>query len=155
MSNKEQKSTTFNWGKGLTVVIVLFVFAVLGVVGFLVTLDYEMVTENHYEEAVNYQKHIDQVEQAQNLETPVTIVLSKNKNIVITFPSSFQNHSFNGTIELYRPSDSSLDKTYNIELDEKGRQTLSAEKLPVGKWRVKVSWNTGDKDFFTEKTIFI
>ncbi|NGP88807.1 FixH family protein [Fodinibius halophilus] len=156
MTDQEQKSSGFNWGNGLTVVIVLFVCATLSIVGFLITLDYEMVTENHYEEAVNYQEHIDQVEQAQNMENPVTIALSEdNKNIEVTFPSSLANKPLNGTIKLYRPSDSSLDKTVALNLDEKGVQQLATTNLPDGKWLIKVSWNAAEKDFFTEKTIFI
>lgn len=152
----EQQNSWFNWGKGLFVVIVLFVCATLGIVAFLVSLDYEMVTENHYEKAVEYQNHIDRLEHASKLKEPVTIELLREDNkIQIRFPSSLHLKNPAGIIKLYRPSNSDLDQQLKLALDDRGIQNISAGELAKGKWLIKVNWTADSTSYFKEENIFL
>lgn len=153
MSDRNQ-NTGFNWGKGLFVVIVLFIGATLGIVGFLVSLDYEMVTDNHYEKAVTYQDHIEQVEHASALSDPVDIQLD-NELIQIRFPSALIGKNPTGTIRLYRPSNSDLDRQWELALDGQGIQKIPAKELARGKWLVKVRWKADSTSYYKEKGIFL
>ena len=63
----------FNWGKALFTAIVIFIIAVLGMVGYLLNLNFDMVSSDHYQEAVTYQQQIDRVQQARAMEEPVEI----------------------------------------------------------------------------------
>lgn len=158
--NKEHKSDGFkwDWGKGLTVAIVLFIVTTLSVVGYIVSLDYHMVTENHYEKAENYQEHIDRIEQTGKLAEPVEIeILRKNRVVQVRFPKSIsgKNSNLNGTIELYRPSDSSLDRNMELLLDSDGVQNIESQNLAPGKWIVKVRWSAGSKNYYKQESIFL
>ncbi len=154
--NRPEGTSSFNWGKGLALVIVLFIGTTLGIVGYLVSLDYHMVTENHYEEAVKYQDHIDRLDQARAMDEPVGIeLLRREGQIEIRFPASLTGNNLSGTVELYRPSDPSLDQRIRLLLDEKGVQHIPAGKLAKGKWLVKVSWTAGEKSYYKEENIFL
>lgn len=157
-SSKKNEPTGFNWnwGKGLTLAITLFIVATLSVVGYIVSLDYHMVSENHYEEAVNYQQHINRVEQAGAMEKPVEIEIIREKEIVqVRFPESISKNNLKGTVELYRPSDASLDKSFELIVDEKGIQNIDSKNLSSGKWLVKVTWTSGSTSYYKQQSIFI
>lgn len=154
--NRPERKPYFNWGKGLAVVIVLFICTTLGIVGYLVSLDYHMVTKNHYEKAVKYQDHIDRVERARAMEEPVGIKLLRSEGeIEIRFPSALTKSELSGTVELYRPSDPSLDRRINLLLNEKGILRIPAGELAKGKWLVKVSWTSGEKSYYKQANIFL
>lgn len=154
--NKQQHRTALNWGTGLAIAIVLFIGATLGVVAYLVSLDYHMVSENHYEKAVRYQEHIDRVEQTGTLASPVEIELLRRDYVIqIRFPSPLARQNLRGTVELYRPGDSSLDQEIDLMPGESGAQNIPAGNLARGKWLVKVSWTSGGKSYFTQKSIFL
>lgn len=154
MSDEQNKG--FNWGKGLFIAIVLFVVATLGIVAFLVSLDYEMVTDNHYEEAVKYQSHIDKVEHASKLTEPVAIeLLQEDDQIQIRFPASLHQKNPTGIINLYRPNNSDLDQRLKLAINEQGMQIISVNDLAKGKWLVKLTWTADSTSYFKEEYIFL
>jgi len=153
-SNTE--SSGFNWGKGLTLVIVLFIIGTLSIVAFIISLDYHMVTDNHYEKAENYQEHIDRIEQAGALEEPVEINYLRQEQLLrIRFPESLFAGEPRGTIELYRPNDASKDREITLSLNGDGIQNIPGQDLLKGKWVVKVTWSTGPKNYYHQKSIFL
>jgi|AntRauTorcE11898_2_1112593.scaffolds.fasta_scaffold06031_4 hypothetical protein len=154
--NNEKQSSGFNWGTGITVAIILFISITLGVVGYLVSLDYQMVAPNYYKKAKNYQQHIDRVELTNTLSEPVKIEFADDEQkIAIRFPSSINHKDVSGTIELYRPGNSRLDQTIKLLLDDKNVQHIDTINLATGKWVVKVSWSSDDKNYYQEKSIFL
>lgn len=156
MSKNSREQSRFNWGTGLTIVIVLFVVTTLSIVGFLVSLDYEMVTEKHYEEATKYQQHIERVEHAAALGSPIKIKLLPEIEVVeVHFPVEIPKTNLKGTIEFYRPSDSSLDQQVELVLDEQGRQQIPTQNLAKGKWRIKVQWTADSTSYFKEESLFL
>ena len=154
--NDDSAGFSWDWGKGLTLAILLFITATLSVVGYIISLDYHMVTENHYEKAVNYQDHIDRVEETENMSRPVEIELSRTQQVVrLQFPNTMSFDNLKGTVELYRPSDSSLDKMMDLALDTNGFQEISSHELAKGKWLVNVSWSSEGKKYYTQQSIFL
>ncbi|NGP77543.1 hypothetical protein G3570_12920 [Balneolaceae bacterium YR4-1] len=156
-SEKDKPSGfSWDWGKGITVAIVLFIISTLSVVAYVVSLDYHMVTENHYERAVNYQEHIDRVEQASAMSQPVQIKLMPGDRMVrLQFPNSLALDNLKGTVELYRPNDSSMDQKIDLNLNQNGIQEISSQNLARGKWLVKVSWSSNGQNYFKEESIFL
>lgn len=158
--SKENQTEGFkwNWGKGLTVVIVLFIVTTLSVVGYIVSLDYYMVTENHYEKAENYQEHIDRIEQTGEMADPVEIeIIRENKIVQVRFPKSISSATGNlkGTVELYRPNNSSLDRNLELLLNSDGIQNIEGQNLAPGKWIVKISWSADGKNYYKQESIFL
>lgn len=159
-NNGEHKRDGINWdwGKGLTLAIVLFVVTTLSVVGYIVSLDYHMVTENHYEKAENYQEHIDRIEQTGKMADPVEIeILRENQIVQVRFPKSISSATgtLKGTVELYRPSNSSLDRNMELLLNRDGIQNIEGQNLAPGKWIVKVKWSADGKNYYKQESIFL
>lgn len=152
----ESSQTGFNWGKGLAIAIVLFICSTLGIVAFLMSLDYQIVTQDYYEKAEQYQQHIDRVEHARALSEPVEIrVLPNGREIRVQFPAALRMENPAGTIQLYRPSDSALDRELTLNLDENGIQRIPAADLAPGKWSVKISWKADNKSYFKSENLFL
>ena len=156
MNKEQQQKHGFNWGNGITIAIVVFICATLSVVAYIVSLDYHMVTGDHYQEAENYQDHIERLEQTSTLEKPVEIeLLNQDREIEIRFPLSQFDASVIGMIELYRPSNSSMDRQVQLNLNQDGTQRIKAYELAKGKWLVKVSWTSGEHNYYSQKSIFL
>ena len=158
MNNEDQSNRRihFNWGTAITGAIILFIVTTLSVVAYLVSLDYYVVDKNYYEKAERYQQHIEQVEQASAMVEPVQIKLGGDKKMMtIAFPASVSVDDINGTVQLYRPSDSSLDRTLKLSLDDNRVQHIATGELISGKWIVKIQWAEASKKYFTQKDIFL
>lgn len=161
--NKEQKQKIqessgwrFSWGHGISLAIFLFVAATLAMVTYIVSLDYHLVSENHYQEAVEYQTQIDRIKQTRHLNDEVLISYSKQEEVIrVEFPEELFKLVTSGTIELYRPDDSKKDRSYEIALKGGSIQVIQAEGLTKGRWYVKVEWNDAEKGYYLEKSIFI
>lgn len=157
MTDKESKKKfRISWGTGLTIAIVCFMSLTLGVVFFASNLDFQMVTDNHYEKAVHYQQHIEEVEHAEALNSPVTIkLIRQQQEIEIHFPSSLTKDSLSGSIQLYRPSNAARDQKIVLAPDQQGIQHIDTSELSKGKWEIKLSWTAGSKRYFKQQNIFL
>lgn len=152
----KEKKLNFDWGTGLFIAIGLFVVTTLSVVAFIISLDFDLVSQDYYEKGVQYEQQIKNIEQANALEIPVTIQFTSEENVVeIIFPDQFNSQQLSGTIMLYRPSDSSLDRNYDLQLNGNYMQKIDASELARGKWLVKLSWENNDESYFKETSIFM
>ncbi|WP_020402636.1 FixH family protein [Gracilimonas tropica] len=145
-----------NWGSGITIAIVVFVLATLSTVSYLISLEFYLVSEDHYEQGVEYQQTIEGIQNARNLDTPVLILFDEpTVSIKITFPKKLRSDSLDGTIRFYRPNDSSLDRTYPLHLDGDGRQSIPVSDFEEGRWKLTLTWQQDTLTYIDEKNIFI
>lgn len=145
-----------NWGTGISLVITVFVIATLSVVSYIISLDFYLVSNDHYEKGVEYQQTIDGQLRADSLENPVVILFDEpTVSIKILFPEELRTDSLDGTINFYRPNDSALDRNYKLKLDETGRQIISVSDFAKGRWKLTLSWTSDSLSYIDEKNIFI
>lgn len=146
----------FNWGNGIFLVVVLFVIATLSVVSYLISLDFYLVSNDHYEQAVEYQETIDGQQRVKNLKNPVLVLFDEpTLSIKITFPNELISDSLSGDITFYRPNNSDLDHKYKLQLDENGRQIIPVSDLEKGRWKLTLEWKQDSLIYIDEKNIFI
>lgn len=147
---------SFNWGQGITLAITLFVIATLSVVSYLISLDFYLVNNNHYEEGVNYQQTIDSRARTEALEQPVIVLYDEERIAVkVVFPEDVVQNAQQGTINLYRPNDSNLDMNLPIKFDVGSTHVIPMERMEKGKWVLTINWKMNDLDYITEKVIII
>lgn len=147
---------SFNWGQGITLAITLFVIATLSVVSYLISLDFYLVNNNHYEEGVNYQQTIDSRARTEALEQPVIVLYDEERIAVkVVFPEDVVQNAQQGTINLYRPNDSNLDMNLPIKFDGGSTHVIPMERMEKGKWVLTINWTMNDLDYITEKVIII
>lgn len=146
----------FNWGNGIFLAVTIFIIATLSVVSYIISLDFYLVSNNHYEEGVNYQETIDNKTRAQNLENPVMVFFDEaTTSIKIIFPDEIRQESLSGNVTFYRPNNPELDKKYELNLNIDGLQTIPVNEFEKGRWKLSVEWKSDSLTYLEEKNIFI
>lgn len=146
----------FNWGTGIVLAVTLFIIATLSVVSYIISLDFYLVSNNHYEEGVEYQQTIDNKNRAENLENPVVVLFDEGStSIKLIFPQEILSDSLTGHVTFYRPNNPDLDKKYKLSLDTEGLQTIPVGDFEKGRWKLTVEWNADSLTYLEEKNIFI
>lgn len=146
----------FNWGTGIFLAVTIFIIATLSVVSYMISLDFYLVSNDHYEKGVEYQETIDSKQRTANLDTPVLVLFDEpTVSIKITFPEKLRSDSLTGTITFYRPNNSDLDRVYKLEIDNNGRQTIPVGNFEKGRWKLTLEWKSDSLIYIEEKNILI
>ncbi len=146
----------FNWGTGIVLAVTLFVIATLSVVSYMISLDFYLVSNDHYQEGVEYQQTIDKKQRAENLENPVVVLFDEpTVSIKLIFPQELLTDSLAGNVTFYRPNNPELDKRYTLSLDREGRQSIPVGEFEEGRWKLTVEWQSDSLLYIEEKNIFI
>jgi hypothetical protein len=153
---KNKNNSPFSWGSGLVIAIAIFMVSTLGFVFFATTLDFDLVTEHHYEEGVEYQQVIDRVEQSHTLSHPVQFNYKRNEQALrITFPEDVAEQAKQGTLTLYRPDDASLDQEKKLTRFTQNGLTVEEIELTPGKWTAQLKWSADQTQYYSESTLFV
>jgi hypothetical protein len=144
------------WGWGMFGLYGGFVAFILVIVVFCTFQDIQLVTDNYYEQELVYQTRIDKVNRTGTLVTPLGIAFDKlDQQIELAFPSDLDLGKLAGSVTLFRPSNARYDQTLAVQVDDFGRQYIPTEKLMRGLWKVKIDWNVGGAEYYTEDMVVI
>lgn len=141
----------FNWGHGIVIAFVLFCTFVVSIVVRSFQEDFDLVSETYYQDELAYQ---DRIDSKANLKASGK-ELSINQNdsqVVMTFPEVFS--AANGTVKFYYPSKALFDKEYPIKLAG-NQQVFEKEDLAKGRYKVQVTWQVGENNYYQEKELFV
>ena len=58
-----------------------------------------------------------------------------------------------GSVTLYRASDVSADRAFDLTLGAQGTQEIGAENLARGLWLVKLRWWAGGREYYFEQPV--
>jgi hypothetical protein len=145
-----------NWGKGITISITVFVVATLSVVSYLISLDFYLVNQDHYEQGVHYQDVIDSKDRVQKLPEQVVILFDESRTALkIVFPDSVHNYAENGLMRLNRPNNPEIDKEVSILFEAGSTHIIPTEGLEKGKWNLDLSWELNGEEYLIEKDIIL
>ncbi|MCH7398923.1 FixH family protein [Belliella sp. DSM 107340] len=140
-----------DWGKGIVIVIAVFVMLMAGLVTICVKQDdIHLVTQNYYEEEIKYQDQIDKIVNANTLDYEVLTYNTQVKRVVMNLPLGSK-----GTLHLFRPSDARLDKKIEFQLINLDENTVDVSSLKSGYWKVKLTWEENGIAYYEEKKINI
>jgi hypothetical protein len=145
----------FNWGKGITIFIILFLVVTIGQVILIHKLvDYDLVEEEYYDAEINFQKQINRVKRTNELSEKLSVKVLAD-SIEFNFPKMFNSKSINGIINFYKPSDDLLDKNAMIIVDNNNKMYFDKSRLSPGLWRLKIDWNVDSVEYYNEKIIMV
>lgn len=143
-----------NWGWKIVLVYSAFVVMTLGMVFYFMGHKVDLVADDYYKQEIQYQDQIDKMTNAKSLKQPIVFVISSARRTVsLGFPEAHLQEGLKGNIQFYRPSDSSLDKTFDIKTNASGEQVIAVGSLKKGLWKIKVSWTAGNTAYYDEKVI--
>ncbi|MFT5617904.1 MAG: hypothetical protein ACI85I_001130 [Arenicella sp.] len=138
----------FNWGHGITLFSALFMSMILYFVISSVNYDSELVSEDYYENEINYQTRIDKERNASKEKINIS---QEATGLQIVFLNSVDK----GTVQFFRPSNKELDFQKPIQLNSNFQQQIGLENTKPGLWRIKLDWQKGGKDFYYEESVVI
>lgn len=150
MSNSnEPRAKKSYWGWGIAAVYTAFALGTLGVVFLTMRQKVDLVATDYYAKEIAYEKQIQRERETQAIDERVACTVSEDgKFIKLSFPA--EQGKVRGTLTLYRPSDSSLDREIKLNVDAAGTQLIPADSLTKGRWRAKVTWQADGREFYKE-----
>ncbi|MEN9675027.1 MAG: hypothetical protein RIS76_923 [Verrucomicrobiota bacterium] len=148
-------STPFNpWPWALLAFFALLITTIASFVVFAVRQDMELVRPDYYEQELRHDRQMERVRRTAGLAGAITLAPSGN-TILVDVPTATRGLKPSGTVHLYRPSDSRLDREVELAPDAAGRMSLDTGSLRPGLWKVRVAWSVGLDEFFREATLVI
>ncbi|MEM6963298.1 MAG: FixH family protein [Bacteroidota bacterium] len=142
------------WGTGIALFYITFMGAMITMVYKSTLEDRNLVVENYYEKDLQYQAHLDRLNNTKLLKADLEILAEeKAKRIRFVFPAELEK--IDGEILFYRASDRHQDLKADINLND-GREFIFPTKtLQKGIWKVKVNWRGDQIPFYKETSIRI
>lgn len=138
----------FSWGHGVVIALAAFIIFILSMMFLFPNgqKNSEMVTDNYYEEELQYQDVIDSKKRADELQEKPVFSQDTNR-IKITFPKD--NTPSNTTVKfvLNRTDDQNLDIKKSVELDANHTFIIPAQVLKMGNYTLRLSWTKDKTDY--------
>jgi len=143
-----------SWGIKIIIAFIIFAGGIGTMVGISMSKNIDLVSENYYEKELKYQDRIDMINRTNSLQEKLTIENVSN-TIHLKFPESYNKENITGKVIFYRAMDKKKDFNVDINRNNEGIQSIPAENLDKGNWKVEVLWKMNDKEYFTQSDIFI
>lgn len=143
-----------NWGSWIVVSFILFAFGTFAMIYISMNQRVDLVTDDYYEKELRYQDHIEVVRNTNALDGRVSLSFAPS-SVTISYPNIDAPSKYSGAVMFFRPSDKTLDFSRPVDVDSMYRQTIATERLVRGMWRVKISWNVGEQQYYTEQPIVL
>ncbi len=115
----------------------------------------DLVSENYYEQELNFQNQIDGAARAEKSGATISRDAAAGNIVIALNAAAINGKILPATVEFYRPSAPELDHEIQLAPKADGTQTLNVSKLANGPWLVRVKWNAGGKEYFLEQKIVI
>ncbi|KAB1064715.1 FixH family protein [Salibacter halophilus] len=143
----------FNWGHGITIVLVMIIVGFSYVLFMSFNREYDLVAEDYYAKELTFQDEIDKRENALRADKRIATTFDK-EHLILEF-MGVDNTPDSGTVKLFRPSSKALDMTFEMKLDTAQRLFIPFEKLRKGKYIVQADWTENQTGFYVEETVFV
>lgn len=140
----------WNWGTKLVIAIIIFMSFIFVLVYKSVNNEIYLVEKDYYPKGLKYQDRLDEIKNAQPIAEHLKVYQDAN-NVIVAFP---EIHPDTGTIYFFRPSDTRLDMTYQLEPAPDYTMSFSKSKFEKGKYILKISWEESNTAYYIEKPYY-
>jgi len=137
------------WGWRITILYSSFVVFMIGMAVMAFRQDFDLVSDDYYEEEIAYQGRIDQMTNASEDHQKVKVFNTADA-VQLTFSSPVQDVK----IHFFRPSDDTMD--FKVELAAVDSNfNVALDRFSKGKYLIKVEWKNSGKTYFQEQMLLI
>lgn len=148
------KTRIHPWPAGIIAVFVIFIGALAGVVVIASTHRDSLVSDNYYEEELQFQNQIDATARAEAAGASIAQD-AVTSCVTVQLPAAQLAEKLSGTVEFYRPSTPELDHAIQLTPAADGSQSINVAKLAGGPWLVRVKWTAAGQSYFLERKIVL
>ena len=140
-----------NWGNKLILVFIAFAGLMFFLVYKAMNTRYELVSKTYYQDELRYQDKIDGKANALALGN---IKIDTDRDyLILQLPHDFIGQPVKGDIWLYCKTDAVKDLRLPLTADTAGKQLIPKKKLLANKYLLKLSWESGNKKYYTEQDL--
>ena len=152
-------STTISrkWNPWPVAITAFFAVAICGCITFVIFCSRhpaDLVRADYYEQEVRYQQRMEGLQRTKD-QAPRSSVSYDQPARTIVVSLGAMPTAVSGSIELYRPSAASFDRTLKLQPDPTGVQKIDATTLTPGLWKVRVSWVIDKMEYLLEQQVVI
>jgi len=142
------------WGTRIVIAYVAGICFLLYFVIRSMMITTEMTEDNYYAKELAFNTHIEGVENAKKLATPITIIDTAG-TIRITIDSITAASLENGEVHFYNAASERADRKVPLKASSSGKYFFDKTLFVKGKYIIRVNFDFDKKPFYTEQTIFI
>ena len=143
-----------NWGSGIFLFIGLFLAVCFAFIIYTARERWSLVEEDYYPKELRHEEKLVKMRNANGLKEQLQFKIDKS-NLILQFPVDFRGKPMNGKVDVYRPSDETLDLIIPVSVDTSLVQFIPINKLIHGRYVVKVEWSSEGKDYYKELDVYI
>ncbi|WP_292009989.1 FixH family protein [Chryseobacterium sp.] len=138
----------FSWGHGVIVALSAFIIFILSMIFLFPNgqKNSEMVTDDYYEEELQYQSVIDAKNRADALEERPQYIQDKT-GIKIAFPKEYNNSNTVVKFVLNRTEDQNLDIKKTEILNRENTIFIPGAVLKPGNYTLRLTWTKDKLDY--------
>ena len=145
-----------SWPFSIAIFYSFFVVIFIAFMFYSFDNNIQMVTENYYEKTLNYEEQITRIRNTNALKTkPVFNANKATKEIYLIMPENFDKETVKGKITFFRPSDSNLDQTIDLKINENNVQVIPVSGIVDGKWEAQLLWTDGNLDYYYKQVLVL
>ena len=142
------------WPIAIVAYFVAFISAMVAWIIYASSQKMELVGDDYYEREVLYQREIDAAARARKEGANVAYQAGEEW-ITVRLPAAHKAAEATGTIQLYRPNDSRMDRAIGLALAADGSQRVDASALAPGRWKLRVSWRVHGQDYLVDQPLVV
>lgn len=143
----------WNWGWALTIVFIAFAAHISILVFKCTQQQFDLVSNDYYNEELKYQDKIDGMKNARQL-TPVQYVQTDN-NVSLQLPKELNGHALTGQVWLYCAANAANDYKTPLQVNSEGVMLIDKKKLADANYTAKVTWEAGETKYYNEQPLTI
>jgi hypothetical protein len=142
-----------SWGTRIAALYIGFVLLIGAMVFMSMNQKIDLVSPDYYEKELAFQTKITEMNNANALSEKIKHVIGA-ENLEILFPLQFKDKTVCGNINLFRPSDATLDLKLQLNLTDL-EFTVPLKDLRKGMYKMQLSWSADNIPYFIEEIIVI
>ncbi len=144
------------WPAAIIGFFVVFISFTVGIIGYISDQKMDLVRGDYYEDEIRYQKQLDRINRTRELNSQITVGYDRASDLItINLPPAAPARALEGRIQLYRPSDETLDREVALALSPAGRQDVDTKSLRPGLWKVRVYWKMDGQDYYFGQSVVV
>ena len=144
----------FHWGHAILIFFIFYISYLVWTVIASRQVNHSLVLDDYYALDLAYQDRYSAAANVLHSNLQPNIQFEEESQQVVV---DFKDIKFlEGTLQLYRPSDATLDKFYNLDiLDSNNQFVFDVSLLDQGKWIAKTQWIQEDSKYYKEDVVLI